>query len=534
LQYSEKTEPIVVGFWELDMLDSIKKAAKQFKNKTAIKDGETELSFEEVYINANRLANALLAKGLKKGDRVNLLFHNCYQILEIYLGLANTGFVRVPLNTRESAQNHTFQINNCDANTLIFDQKFLEVVTAIKPQIQGVTTFICRTDNPARLPDWASDYDALLSRAPHTEPRVEIHQDDMIRMGHSGGTTGMPKATVQTYKTELAFLTHLLSDVVTLNSRDVFLHIHPMSHGSGTFIFPCWVRGIRQVIAKSTQPEHLLKTIGEEKITSSFMVPTVLIRLVDFPEIKKYDCSTLRRVFYGAAPSPPTKIMKAVEIFGPILCQVYGQSEVPTGATILFPEDHILEGSEEKMLKRFSSIGRESRSCRVKIVDKNDKEMPVEQIGEIIVKSDFAMRGYYNRPEETAETIKGGWIHTRDMGYRDKDGYIYLVGRASEMIISGGYNVYPVEIENVLYTHLAVKEACVFGIPHVEWGEEIKALVYPKEGTTVTEDDLIEFCSMKLARFKCPKSIEFLDTEPPKTAVGKINKKALIAEYRQI
>ena len=515
----------------MDIKYLIRRAARQFKEKIAIVDGEKRLSFAKAYERANRLANGLLGKGLQKGDRVNVFSENCYQILEIYLGLANAGLVRVPLRARESLQNHIFEVNNSGATTLIFDQKFLDVVTSMKPEIKGVTRFVCRTDDPTKLPDWIFDYDRLLSEVSPAEVQVEINEDDMIRMGHSGGTTGIPKGTVQTYKTELAFIIHLLLDILSPTSKDVFLHIHPMSHGSGTFILPCWIRGVKQVIAKSTKPDYLFRTIEKERVSSSFIVPTVLIRMIDFPEASKHDCSSLHRIFYGAAPCPPEKVMKAVRTFGPVFCQVYGSSEVPTGVTFLSPEDHIIEGPEEKMLRRFSSIGKESLLSQVKIVDKDDREMPVGEIGEIIAKSDFAAKEYYNRPEETAEALKGGWVHTRDMGYMDEDGYIYLAGRATEMIISGGFNIYPKEIEDALYTHRAVEEACVIGVPHKEWGEEVKALIYLKEGETATEEELIEFCRKKLAHFKCPKSIEFSKTELPKTAVGKTDKKALADKY---
>ena len=435
----------------IDIGYEIAKAAKRYKNKIAVVDGSKQFTFAEINERANRLANGLLAMGIEKGSRVNILCSNSYHIIEIYFALAKADMCRVVLHRGESVDDLVFKINNCGSNTIIYEEEFIKYIEEIKPKVDKLKRFICLTKNSSIQNSWMTDYETLLMVSSPKEPEVIIDEHDYFRMSHSGGTSGVPKAIVQTHGTMSAAIIRLLLEIVPLKDDDIFIQIHPMTHYSGLLIEALWIRGVKQIIAQSTQVEYILRTIEKERITSTFLVPTLLIRIVDYENINDYDCSSLKWIVYGAAACPPAKLMKAVKTFGPVFCQMWAQAEVTACVTVLTPKDHMLTGaSEEEILKRYSSCGREGIGCRVKIVDQEGKELPIGEVGEFIVKSDNAMIGYYNKPKETAEALRNGWVFTRDTGYTDENGYFYVCGRTSDMIISGGFNVYPNEIENVL------------------------------------------------------------------------------------
>jgi acyl-CoA synthetase (AMP-forming)/AMP-acid ligase II len=275
--------------------------------------------------------------------------------------------------------------------------------------------------------------------------------------------------------------------------------------------------------------EEFLKTIQDERITNLMLVPTMIVRLLNHPSLKKYNLSSLRSIGYGAAPMAEDKIKEAVKVFGPILSQGYGQVEAPMTITRLSQEDHLTDGSPEKA-KRLLSAGKPYLDVEVKIVDDDDNEMPTGEVGEIIVRSDHQMVGYWKNEEQTRIALRNGWVHTRDMGYMDELGYLYLVDRKGDMIISGGFNIFPREIEELLNNHPSVLEVAVVGVPDEEWGEAVKAVVVFKQGKEATEKELIEYCKKTLSGYKRPKTIEFLP-ELPKNNIGKIDKKTIKAKY---
>jgi acyl-CoA synthetase (AMP-forming)/AMP-acid ligase II len=275
----------------------------------------------------------------------------------------------------------------------------------------------------------------------------------------------------------------------------------------------------------------LLETIQKERITTLYLVPTMIVMLLAYPELKKYDLSSLKNIRYGASPISPDVLKRAIGVFGNIFVQGYGLTEATMPVTLLLKEDHVLDGSEKK-LKRLNSIGREVYVATVRIMDESGNLLPAGQLGEIVVRSDQVMEGYWKKPEATAETLRGGWLHTRDMGYVDEDGYIYLVDRKDDMIVSGGFNIYPKEVEDVLYSHPAVLEAAVFGVPDEKWGEVVKAVISVRSGMKVTEEEIIEHCRKHLASYKKPKSVDFIK-ELPKSPFGKIWRRKLKEPYWQ-
>jgi acyl-CoA synthetase (AMP-forming)/AMP-acid ligase II len=302
-----------------------------------------------------------------------------------------------------------------------------------------------------------------------------------------------------------------------------------LSHASGAYVLPFWVSGAKNVIMEHFDIDDFFKTIQDEKITTLQLVPTMVVRLLNHPSLKKYDLSSLRSITYGAAPMAEDKIKEAIKVFGPVLSQGYGQVEAPMTICLLKREDHVSDGSPEQA-KRLLSVGKPYPDVEVKIVDDDDNEMPTGEVGEIIVRSDHQMKGYWRNEEQTKIALKNGWVHTRDMGYMDELGYVYLVDRKGDMIISGGFNIFPREIEELLNNHPSVLEVAVVGVPDEEWGEAVKAMVALKTGKEATEKELIEYCKKTLTGYKRPKTIDFLP-ELPRNTTGKIDKKTIKAKY---
>jgi acyl-CoA synthetase (AMP-forming)/AMP-acid ligase II len=346
---------------------------------------------------------------------------------------------------------------------------------------------------------------------------------------YTGGTTGVPKGAIHTHDSIMSVLMNLQAEFWRLQKSDVFLSGGSLAHANGFRFMVCFLQGAKFIIPDHFDPKDILETVEREKVTMVSTVPTTLIRLCSYPDIKKYNVESLRMVTYGAAPMPTDKLKDAIKIFGQRLTQSYGQAEALMAISRLPADEHILEGSE-KEVGRLASAGWPYSTNEVRIVDPQDKEVKRGEIGEIVVRGKIVMKGYWQKPEATAEALKDGWIHTGDLGTMDEEGYIYLVDRKKDMIISGGYNIYAREVEDVLHSHPAVSEAAVIGVPDESWGEAIKAMVLLKPGQSVSEAELIKFCKERLASFKKPKSIEFVSALP-RTAAGKISKKDLRAPY---
>jgi len=502
----------------------VRRGAREFSDRVAIKFREQAFTFFETNERANRLANGLMNLGIKKGDRVAILLNNCNQWVETDFAIMKSGFVRVGLNARLSMKEHEYVLNDCEASTLVVGDNFLEGIHSIQPELK----FLKRIVSVGGPGVKELNFEELISQSPAFEPQVEMEETDLFRIAYTSGTTGKPKGVMLTHKASKHTMLNMMLER-PIGQNDVMLHVGPLSHASGSYVLPHWVRGAKSVIMDHFDIETFLGMIQKERVTNLMMVPTMIIRLLNYPDLKKYDLSSLRSIGYGAAPMAEDKIKEAFKVFGPILSQGYGQMEAPMTISYLSREDHVMDSSPEKA-KRLLSAGKPYVDVQVKVVDEDGKEVPPGEVGEIIVKSDHQMIGYWKKEKETQEAIKNGWIYTRDMGYMDEKGYLYLVDRKGDMIISGGFNIYPREIEEVLNRHATVMEVAVFGVPDEEWGEAVKALVVLKPGMKASEQDLVKFCSENLTRFKKPKSIEFVP-DLPKNPYGKIDKKILKEKY---
>jgi len=489
----------------------IRRSARFFKDKPALVYENQVLGFREVNERADRLANALISLGLKPRDRVATLMRNCLQYPEIDFACVKGSFPQVPLNPRLTPAEQLFQIDETDTSAVIVQHHYLDLIKPIRQELKKVKHFICFD---GKEPDML-DYDELLSWASPEEPEGELEPGDIGEIRYTSGTTGIPKGVMLPYWSRLAITRNFLVDHLGgLTGEDRFLALQPLSHGAGWFILPVWMKGATHFIVPRYDADIAFDLIEKEKITVVKTVPTVLIRLLDSPDIRNRNLSTVRTVIYGGSPMPVERLKEAMDIFGPVFVNLYGQMEAAMTLTWL--------GKEEHTGQRLSSVGKPCTFVQAKVVDSEGREVAPGDVGEVIIKGDHQMIGYLDRPEATAETIRNGWIYTSDLGTVDEDGYIYLTGgRKSEMIVSGGLNIYPAEVEQVLYHHSAVAEAGVIGVPDPVWGEAVKACIVLKEGQQATEQEILDICREHLAGYKVPKSVDFIE-ELPHNEAGKI------------
>ena len=504
------------------------KSARTFPNNLAIAYGKRKLSYTEFNRRANRLANAFCKHGIRQGDNVAVLMHNCPEMLESMFAGFKAGCGVVPINFRLHPKEYAFIINHSEAKAVIISQEFNEEIIkacALFPCVQSIITLSGARDN-------LLNYESLISSESGRFNDVDVDAEDVAWIFYTSGTTGNPKGAMLTHRNLLSMTMNFYADMAPgFDSSDVALHAAPLSHGSGCYALPNVAKGAANIIleSKSFDPETVLRTIQEHRVTNMFAAPTMIKRLIDSPAIDRYDHSSMRYLNYGGAPMLVEDLINAMKKLGACLVQLYGQAESPMTITYLSHDDHVLDGDSDRM-KRLASAGIPRTDVEVKIVDPDGNELPPGETGEIVTRSDLVMKGYWRAPEATAEALRDGWLYTGDMGYMDEHGYLFLMDRSKDMIISGGENIYPREIEEVIVEHPAVREVAVIGVPDPQWGEAIKAVVSLVPGSKATESELINFCTEHIARYKKPRSVDFVD-ELPKNNYGKIVKRELRERY---
>ncbi|MDE0042519.1 MAG: long-chain fatty acid--CoA ligase [Candidatus Poribacteria bacterium] len=504
------------------------KSARTFANNLAIAYGRRRVSYAEFNSRVNRLANAFYKHGIQPGDNVALLMYNCPEMLESMFAGFKAGCGVVPINFRLHPKEYTFIIKHSEAKAVIVSPEFSEEIIKACNLFPRVTSIVTLSEARGDL----LDYESLLAAGSDQFDDTDVDADGVAWIFYTSGTTGSPKGAMLTHRNLLGMTMNFYADMAPgFGSSDVALHAAPLSHGSGCYALPNIAKGAANVIleSKSFDPETVLRTIQEHRVTNMFAAPTMIKRLIDSPVIDRYDHSSLKYLNYGGAPMLVEDLMDAMRKLGPCLVQLYGQAESPMTITYLSHDDHLLDGDSDQM-KRLASAGIPRTDVEVKIVDPDGNELPPGETGEIVTRSDLVMKGYWRAPEATAEALQDGWLHTGDMGYVDEHGYLFLMDRSKDMIISGGENIYPREIEEVIVGHPAVREVAVIGVPDSQWGEAIKAVVSLVPGSNVTETELIDFCTEHIARYKKPRSVEFVD-ELPKNNYGKIVKRALREKY---
>ena len=471
----------------------IRRASLFFGDAPCLVEGDRVVSFRDFDTMTDRLGNALLAMGLAPGDRIGVLMANGIECLVAYYALAKSGLVRVSLNLRETLENHTYKLADSGCRAVIHGG------------VAGLQTEIAI--GPERLMEMIGDGDA-------SPCAVDRDLDAPYRLGYTGGTTGKSKAVTLTTRGELAELSAFLTDLVPdIRAVDTFLHAAPIAHASGAFFLPSLVRGARSVVMARFDPLDFVRLAEREQANLTFLVPTMLAMILERPETASAEL-VLRRIAYGAAPIAPALLRRAEARFGRVFAQTYGQAESPMVITCLKPEDH----------DRAGSCGRPFTIVEVAVVDEHDKQLPPGERGEIVCRGPQTMAYYWNRPEATAEAFRNGWLHTGDIGYMDKDGFFYLVDRKNDMLISGGYNVYPPEVEDVLLACDGVVEAAVIGLPDEKWGDRVHAVVAGRPG--LSREAVMRHARDKLANYKRPKEIEIWP-ELPKSSANKILRRAV-------
>ena len=468
----------------------IRTAARRFGEAPCLTaDGRT-VSFAEFDRATDRVGNAFLTDGMVPGDRVGVLLPNGIEGLVVYYALAKAGLVRVPLNHRETPAEWSYKLEDSGARGLMHS---------------GTPV-----DAPDLVTSWDPEWLAATSWSGDAEPcDVPRDVEAPYRLGYTGGTTGRPKGAVLTMRSEHAELAHFLIDLLPgIGPGDVMLHAAPVIHASGAFFLPHLVRGAHNVVMTNWNPSAYLEELQRTGATASFLVPTMMAMAIEEPGAEALQVPRLRRLCWGASPMPPSVAERAQQTFGQVLAQTYGQAEAPMAITVLQPDEH----------DRIGSAGRPYTLVEVRVVDEDDREVPVGETGEVVTRGQHVMSGYWHRPEATAETLRGGWLHTGDIGRMDDDGFLYLVDRRNDVIITGGSNVYPREVEDVLTAHPAVREVAVVGLPSERWGEVVHAVVALRPGAEASTEELLTFAGERVAGYKRPRSLAVWDTLPKSPA----------------
>lgn len=502
-------------------------------DKEAIVFEGKRYTFAQMGERTNRLGNALTGLGVQKGESIATLMVNCNHCIETYFATAKIGGVYVPLNFRAKGNELTYMLNTAEATTVFVGERYLELVESIKPNLTTVKHFIS-VDKPHQ---GMLFYNDLLKSGSPDDIFTEIGDDDMTILLYTAGTTGFPKGVMLTHK---SFTVYVLDNVTPPDTETVEKNILtvPLYHVAGIQAMMAAVYGGRTlVIERQFEPTEWMGLVQAEKVGRAMMVPTMLKQLIDHPKFKDYNLSSLKVITYGAAPMPLEVIKKAINVFPKVsFINAFGQTETASTITSLSPEDHVITGAteaeREKKLKRLASIGKPMPDVEMKIIDENGKDMAPGEVGEIVARGPRVMSGYWKDEEKTKKTIdKDGWVHTGDMGYRDEDGYFFLSGRATDLIIRGGENISPEEVENVIFAHPKIDDVAVIGVPDDEWGEVPKAICVSKEGCEdCTPEEIMEYCRQNLASYKRPRSVIFVK-ELPRSSVGKVLKRVLRDEY---
>lgn len=506
----------------------LRRSASNFPNKHALVFGNQRTTYAELNRRVNCVANSLLKMGLRKGDRVALLLHNGPEFFETYFACAKSGGILVPVNNllRHKELRQIFEY--IEPRFLIFDNDFNEFIQSSLPELKCI-------EFPIALHGESSGfrpYGDLVSGRDGAEPEVDITDDDIVSIFLTSGTTGSPKGALRTHRHDII---NMMTCTIELGIRrdDRALLLFPFYHVT-------FADNLRHILMANTivirkeggfDPQEVLDILSTEGISTCQFVPTMINAMLQAENLEKYDLSRLRLIIYAASPMPVELLKQAMNRFECHFIQMYGQTETGPCTTALKPEDHVLEGSEARMA-RLASAGRAVLDYEIRIVDREGNDVATGEVGEIIVRSEAMTAGYWNLPEETANTIREGWLYTGDFGRFDNEGYVFIVDRKHDLIISGGKNIYPREIEEVIYTHEAVLEAAVIGVPDDYWGESVKAFIVLKEGTSATEDEIIDLCKGTIASYKKPRSVDFVQ-QLPKSPTGKILKRVIKDQYRQ-
>ncbi len=512
----------------------LEKALSLYADKVAVVSGDKRFTYEAFAERVYRLSHFLRSEGIGKQDCVAILHQNSHEFLEAYYATALLGAVLNPLNFRLSPKELAFILKDSGASVLIASDRFAQSVDSLMGKEKTINQVIWTGSGQIPSAWSAVHYEEVLKGAQAVAPpETRISNDDLAHLYYTSGTTGRPKGVMLSHKN---VCTHALAAIaeLKLDDRDTWIHVAPLFHLAdawATFAIT-WVGG-KHVTVGDFDPPLILSTMAEEGVTITNMIPTMLNELVNTQGAKSHDFTSLRVVLSGGAPIAPEVTRRIMQTFKCDYIQTYGMTETSPYLTVSILKEHLSRLPSEDQFVFKAKTGRPFMGVLLRVIREDGTEVRPDnkEVGEIIVKGDSVTKGYWNRPEETEEAIKDGWLYTGDMAVVDAEGYVNIVDRKKDVIITGGENIYSVEVENVLYAHPCIFEAAVIGVPDSKWGEAVKAVVVLRPGQTVTEEEIIQYCKENIAHFKAPKSVDFV-SELPKTGSGKIFKKRLREKFR--
>ena len=505
--------------------DLVEANGAKFQTRTSLVYNGRAFTFGEQRSRIHRLANALHDMGLRRQQRVAILAQNSNAYIEVYAAGEVAGFIAVAINYRLAAGEIEYIVKDSAPSIFIFDEEYAAIAGEIRAKLPELSHYIVIG---ADGPDWAYNYEALIAQAPDEAPKTRSCQTDIAYLIYTSGTTGRPKGAMLDHAGQIGFIQMLATDMGA-RSSDTMLLVMPFYHIGAicNYLMTSFVGG-RVILHRAYDIRAISENIKREKVTTIHLAPVMVKDLLDLPGFDVGDYQTLRLIQYSSGPMAVAQLRQAVAAFGPILAQIYGMTECGSG-TILHPHQHVLDGSAE-WVRRLASAGQETLGCRIRVVRPDGSDCDPEEQGEIWIKSPGVMLGYWNNHPATLDAVEDGWMKSGDVGAFDKDRFLFVLDRKKDMILSGGENIYPREVEEALYAHPAVAEVAVIGVPDSRWGESVKAFVVATAGYSVNETELIEHCRQHIASYKKPRSVEFVSALP-RLPNKKIDKKQLRAPY---
>lgn len=500
-------------------------SCRQNARDVALVYGDLRRTYAEIAERGRRLASALYAAGARRQHRVSMMAMNCPQWIDLYAACNTAGFIVGTINFRLAAAEVEYILRDSQPTVLIFEEEYATHIDSIRAELSSVKRFVC----VGRKLDWADEFETFLASGDAAGAPIEARPDDIAHLIYTSGTTGRPKGVMRSQRAEVK-LSEGIAMAMSMRQDGSILLVMPLFHiGALAQAFGQILCGGTLVVHRHFEPVAILETIAGERINYVHLAPTMVQGVFDVANVRDYDLSSVEVFCYAAAPMPVSLLKRGLELLGPVMLDMYGGTEMGPVAT-LYRHRHKLDGSERDVA-RLASVGQASPCASVRIVDENAEELPPNVTGELAVSGGTLMSGYWNNTVATLDAIRDGWYLTGDMAYMDEEGYIFLVDRKKDMIISGGENIYCREVEEALMEHGTISDVAVIGVPDVRWGEAVKAIAIRRIGADVSAEQLIEFCKTRIARYKSPKSVEFVD-ELPRLPSGKISKLKLREQFR--
>lgn len=494
--------------------EALARSARKYSGQSALSWSGGDMTYGVMNHRVNALAHSLLEMGVRKGDKVALLMRNRLELLEGCFAAFKIGALAVPINFRLGAKEIEYILNNSDSSVLIMEETMIERILPVRPNLPEIKEFVVLGD---RVTDGMKSYSSLVKDQSSSEPSLDLEDDDEALILYTSGTTGRPKGAILTHKNLMMTALNYLFEYQN-RAGDIWICITPLFHIAGiSYAMTHFYVGATIHLEKEFDPVKTLQLIEDKNVTTLFFVPSMWIRILQVENFNDYNISSVRIVTTAAAIMPAKVKKQLKEAFaGAGFFDCFGGTEAGA-VTILRSDDFV---------RKSASVGQSLPCVEIRLVDEGDRDVPIGEVGEAIYRGPNIMKAYYKNPEATREAMRGGWYHSGDLLRQDAEGFYYVVDRKDDMIISGGENIYPAEIEETLFSHPAIVEAAVVGVPDPEWGQNVRAFVVLKRNESMTEKQVIEYCKSHLASYKKPKSVVFLDSLP-KNAAGKVTKNEL-------